>query len=287
MNLRILKPLEASDNLAKLFNAYMAKLDNVEIIFSPFYDSMSRYRKGIDNQDNDLSNKIFRTYELLVLQNSLCDFHKCLLKAIADLEEYSQEFNSDWFDYANTKRMKSIQEGWGKDNDYDEQGNIIFKQDFESLQYYTIVYELSGYIGGNYQDDDELAGEVRGEGIGTSKAVDFAGLTLLVKNKTDFSPFKIFEAIKGEMLPLHQLTESGEIIPMDLADRIENEMNQDIYNANLADLFEWVVDFGCIIREKFEILNPAKNNKKAFQEILQMFYALRDVNPQWKKGGLK
>ncbi|MCU0444502.1 MAG: hypothetical protein MUE85_06250 [Microscillaceae bacterium] len=275
--IQFLTPIAAEDKLAQLFNQYMQALTQVEIIFNPAYDAMSGFREALQKSDALLYNKVFRVYELIVLQNSLKGFHQSMLDSIALIENYLQNFAGDWIHYASIQRMESIEKYGGDDEDYDEEGEIIFKQDAESLQYYTLYHELTYHIGGNYQATLN-PGEIRGEGIGSSAAEDFGMMTEMVRHKSSFSIFKFFEQ-QNKPITGYQVDENGEMRPMDIADKLENEMNQDIRYGNLADLFEWAIDWGVQIRQAFEKISPWTDNREAFASILQMLYALQAVTP--------
>ncbi|MDJ1481312.1 hypothetical protein QNI16_12515 [Cytophagaceae bacterium YF14B1] len=276
-----LKSIKSDTPLAKLFNAFMNSLSIIDITHDPIYYSMKVHNASIDREKVDTESiydaytRFERHYQLAILSNGLRQFHSATLEVEKHLIKYFDEYTADWKAYATQERMLSIEEFGGDDKDYNEDGSIRYKEDWESIKSYTLHSNLSSYIGGNYHEEGKNC-EVRGEGLGTSRAQDYADFLLMVRNESDFSPFK-FLAKQGIDLQPYRQNESGDMEPMTLADTVEAEMNTDIRNESIADLFSEAIETGFQVRELFESLSLDQDHKEEYSQMLQFVQQIKTV----------
>ncbi|MDJ1505527.1 hypothetical protein [Xanthocytophaga agilis] len=278
-----LRRIESETRLAELFNAFMNSLSTFDIISDPVYYSMKVHVQSVDRDLSDVETiysayeRFERYYQLAILSNGLNQFHSAVLKVEKMLLQYLNEFGGNWKEFAIRNRIISIEEyGSTDDEDFNEDGSIRYQEDWESIRHYTIHTELLSCIGANYHEKKAKHKEVRGEGLGTSRATDYSDFLLMVRNETSFSPFKFF-AQQGTPLQLYKENEVGEMEPMTLADTVEAEMNTDIRNGNIADLFTEAIETGYQIRELFESLSADQDHKEEYSQMLQFVQQIKTV----------
>jgi hypothetical protein len=264
------KRIEGDDRIAKLFNKYMNLLFDFEIVFSPAYFSMSRYQSERVFEESVIKKSEEMTFKLLVLSNSLKSIRECILEAIGLTQTYLNDYNSDWKYYASSNRLESIQEYGGEDGDFAEDGTIIFKDDNESLKYYTIHKDLSRYIEHKGMEDN-------GEFIGSSHPGDFEDLSILAKNKNDLSLLSFFRQ-QGQDIPLYEKSEDGAIKELTTLDRLAKEGYEDIVNSSTVELFNLVLLDCKEISEFYQTINPESDCKEQYTELLTKLTRVLNLN---------
>ncbi|TGE03339.1 hypothetical protein [Hymenobacter fodinae] len=242
MRPNMLPKITAQDPLAGLFNAYMEGLSTLEIVFTP-RETMHECRQAFarntvrEGSHHTMAKQAQVFYELTVLGTSLHGIHRSVVGAITLLQDFFTTYGGDLHRYAVANRLASLQEygsddetDWYRDDEDDEneEWKPVLKEDEQSLVYYTLRHELTVFFTGH---------ESRGEYIGTSGPEDFAPYTRAVATQTDTSLRKMTGYPGGPELTVSQLTPEGELIPMSLADQIEDELNEDLRNQRLADTF--------------------------------------------------
>jgi hypothetical protein len=255
----ILPRINSEDQLAGLFNAYLEGLSTLEIVFTP-RETMRECRQAFERNKPKESSKhtmakqaqVF--YELTVVGNSLQGIHQSVVGAVALLQDFFTTYGGDLHRYAVANRLADLQEygseddsDWYRDDESDEQEEWkpVVKEDPQSLAYYTLHHELGAFFNGH---------ESRGEYIGTSGPEDFASYTRAVATQTDTSFRKMTSQLGGPDLTISRLTPEGELTPVSLADQIEDELNEDIRNGRVADLFNRVLTLGLGAAQLYERL---------------------------------
>lgn len=281
MRYQILDPIDASDNLATLFNAYQRKLCLLEQVVLP-RETMSEYRQLLaqttsgtlsEEHAHRLNYCVPRLYYLAVLNNSLRDLHSNVLWAIEALTDFFTRYEGDLQRYAIEERIKYLdEEGGGDDSDwepdgFDEEGEkwkVVYKDDEASLVSYTLGSKIEQYFTG---------AEFRGEKIGTSQAEDFAYFSEHVEQASDFNPFKLLREFTGAELPVYQQNETGELVPQTLGEEVEADLNEDLRNQSLVAYFRQVLH-AC---NHAAALQCFATRTEHYQELLDQLETIRDV----------
>lgn len=244
----ILDKIKAEDNLATLFNAYLDRLSYLEISVMPT-GSMNDFRRlftdapaGLSKQEKKQAKHLLafipEFYRLQILSNSLSELHGKVAGAIEVLTSFFTDYGADLTRYAIENRLKSIEEDgsddesdWYRQNEADENEpwKVVFKEDAESLEPYTLRSALDGYFTGS---------NWRGEHIGSSQSADFACYTRLVERATDFDPFKAIAAFTGQEIPVYRQNEAGEMVQQSLGELTESQLNDELKNKRVAAWFE-------------------------------------------------
>ncbi|MFW5848011.1 MAG: hypothetical protein ACOCVF_03765 [bacterium] len=246
-------------NFKELLKQYLDGLNLVLITTSPEYHLPNIY-------DDEYIMFATKYYKLLIAENSLNSLYRYTIDIYEELLKYKTEHNFDWIDYASTNRINSINEYGGEDEDYDENGEIIFSTDYKYLKNYTLIRELKFSLGE----------EFRGPSFGTSTSEDYLSTSIVVEKQTDMCPFKFFRS-QGSNINLHVLKD-GEMVHLSEADRIEREMNEDIRNKTVVQFFNKAIDKTVDIKEQILNLNDKKNNKKQINNIINQLEDLLNLN---------
>jgi hypothetical protein len=275
-----LRKIEADDNLAQLFNAYMKGLSTLEIMSEPTYETMRGVYesfRGSRREKNRMAQEARRFYELHVLGGALRGIHWNVLGAIKKLEEFFSAYGGNLTQYAIEKRMKSLEEdGGGDESDWrpcglDEQGEqqwaVTYKNDPEALAPYTLLSDLLYHFGS----------DTRGEHIGTSDVEHFWRYSICVENESMFSFRKMMEAFTSKPVEIVRVQEDGQMEPMSLADHIEDEMNQDIRNASLVTDFNLVIHCSHLLGFMARTMGD-HNDTPTYEALLKCLIAIRDVD---------
>ncbi|MBW3128854.1 hypothetical protein [Hymenobacter profundi] len=279
----ILRPIKADDPLAQLFNRYQQGLSTIEIVFTP-RETMRECREAFETDKRKPTSKhsmarqakVF--YELTVLGNALRGIHRSVVGAVALLEDFFTTYQGDLQRYAIENRLASLEkygsdedDDWQETGELDEEGNpqwqAVYKDDPASLTYYTLHHELGAFFHGH---------ETRGEYIGTSGPEDFAAYTQAVATQTDVSLRKMLGRSPGNTeLTVYQQGENGEMQPLSLADQIEDELNEDIENARLADTFTSILTLGVGAAQLYERL--PSDTAAEYRALLGLLRLMLDV----------
>ncbi|SMB92021.1 hypothetical protein SAMN00120144_2512 [Hymenobacter roseosalivarius DSM 11622] len=285
MNKRVLLPIQANDPLAKLFNAYMQGLRTSELMYLP-RETMRECQEAFTREaagevlDISIVDQARRYFELTVVSNSLSDMHCNIGDAIALLEGFFADYGGDVNAFAIQNRMNKVKEYGGDDSDWyldteaeeENQWKIRYTDDPEALKGYTLHDELSGCFNGY--------GEIRGEYIGTSGPEDFASHTVLVRGQTEFSLRKmlsLYDPGYAEEAVLYQQAD-GSYTALPLADQIEHELNEDINNDHLANLFEAVLHSKVEVRQYYDSMPQDVSN---YQILLQKLKMIQNVKVKY------
>jgi hypothetical protein len=258
MRHQTLELIEAQDPLAKLFNQYMNKLSTMDMTSYPM-DSM---RELFNEKPEDKYYQYRREtlYEITCMGNALHAIHRLVNIGLKDLSEYETDFNFDWKHYATVKRSECIQEYGGDDCDYNEDGSIKFKEDNKSLKGHTMKSSLNGLFQTKNND-------MRGERIGSSHPFDFMRFTTVVRTNTQYSLFKAFQAVNGKELNVFREGPDGEMRVLNMAERVESEMNEDIKNGLIADTFEAVLLDGEKAAKVFNSIKQFQNEEVKYRQL--------------------
>jgi hypothetical protein len=279
-----LEKISATDQLATLFNAYLDGLTLMATVLLPRH-TMHECRQafGPDKSDKDVS-KSMRSqarmyYELTVLNHSLHGIHQNVVKAVQLLEHFFATYNGDLQHYAVDNRVASIRKYGSEDNsdwyrddesNENEERKVVYKTDAASLTYYTLDHELGAFFHGH---------ETVGEYIGTSAPDDFAPYTHVVAGQSDNSLLKLNDFFGGAGVDFmyYPPDADGNRTPVPLADQIEDEINQDIRNARLVEVFNGVLTLGTGAAQLYERL-PA-DSVDEYRTLLGVLTCMLEVTP--------
>ncbi len=271
---RVLERIESDTKLAQLFNAYMSENFTIQMMFDPFRYSMAEYNRERVFEEKQIQFAEEIAFQYHILTNSLHSIHNNVLEAVKAINKYQNEFGSDWKYFASTKRIEDINEYGGMDSDFNEKGEVIFRDDNESLKYSTIHHELGLRI--EYEETDS-----RGEFIGTSDPSDFERFSNIIKNSNDFDPLSFFRE-QGKEIPVYTQGEDGEMKPLSTIDRIEMEMNEDIINGRIVELFNLVLLDCQGVSKYFQSINPFSDSKEQYAELLNRLETILNLNYKLK-----
>ena len=277
-----LRRIDAEDQLAQLFNAYMKGLSTLEIMSEPTYETMRGVHeafRGSRRQKNEMAQQARRFYELHVLGGALRGIYHNLLGALETLEKFFDEYGGNLTHYAAAQRMESLDEhGGGEDDDWredgvDEQGRstwaVVYKDDPEALAPYTLRSRLAYYFGS----------DTRGEHLGTSDVEHFWRYTLCVENESAFSFRKMMEMMTGQEAAIVQVQPDGTHTPMTLGDHLEDELNQDIRNGELVQVFQHAIRCQNATGWFFNGHTDDTTGPEVWRAMLRVLQGLRDLDP--------
>lgn len=275
MHHAVLQYIEAKDPLARLFNSYQQSLSLLEHMVMP-RDGMRAYQRARDENQLDPDRpdtmlkqaKLF--YELATLSLSLNGIHRCVVGAISLLETFFTTYQGDLYRYAVANRIASIEQygseddsDWYREDETNEQEwKIAYKDDSQSLTYYTLHHELGAFFHGY---------ESKGEYIGSSGPKDFAVYTQVVVNQSEASLRRVTD---DSDFVVGQLSPEGHLKPLSLADQIENELNYDLRNARMVESFVQVLNLGLQAAKYYERLSSdAVSDYRTLLNTLQAMLA--------------
>ncbi|WP_210116279.1 hypothetical protein [Hymenobacter fodinae] len=275
--------IEAEDNLAKLFNAYMGKLHTIETVVTPMY-SMGEYislmKQATQPEQTTEFEQTFnycmpRFYHMVILGEALRGIHNDVTSALGCLIQLLDTCEGDLKRYAIEKRMASLEEfGGGEDDDWAEDGldeageqkwRVVFKEDEKTLDEYHFKNDLREYFSG---------ASWRGEHIGSSNAEDFATFSMHVLEATKFDVFKGMREATGHELPTYRPDENGNMVKQTLADEIEAEINEDIRNRSIVAYFNQVLN-AC---NHAAALEAFATTAEHYEELRQLLQRILDVD---------
>lgn len=273
----ILKRIQSDTSLAKVYNMYMSKLFQYDHLNHPATEmSMKDYNGDMFPYDYKL-NKSRAFFELKILDTSLNRLYDSVIEAISLIENYFTEYNSDCRYFATSERIKSLNEyGGGDISDWDDNNQVIYKDDEESIKDYTFVRELGRFIAIRNSEG------YRGEIIGASNPEDFIRFSTIIINESLLSPSRLMSEFFNKEFTLHipEYDANGNVVNMiaeGLADRVEREINVDIVNESIVSEFNFTLKLGQRISERYSQLDNTKDNKSELNAILLLLKELRDL----------
>lgn len=250
-------PIEQTDILAGILNNYMDALYSPDIMSRPVGAMSDYFSSQTENVEFRLSCARM-SHQLIKLCDSLHSLYNHTNQAKDLVKQYINEYNCDYMKYAQANRVNMINK-YGPDDDGPD-----LTDDWQYLKGYSFVSDLRQHFEHEDRPNDEL--------IGSSSKKDFEPFSILVKNATSLSPFKALQESSGKEIQLHKFNESGERVPMSTADRIEQEINEDINNERVVHLFETFLDHGQQMAEFVQGIEDQKDNKVEAQRLLGMLY---------------
>lgn len=280
-----IKPEEGQtlDNLAQLFNAYMGRLSMLESSAFPrqsmrefarlwTINPVPKLKKHEREESKHLASFIPRFYHLQILSNSLCQLHRNVNGAIEKLTAFFGTYEGDLKRYAIENRLRCIEEygsdedsDWYRENEADENEpwKVVYKEDEPALADYTLASDLVQFF---------AEADWRGEHIGTSGVEDFAVFTKMVARNASFNPFKAIAAFTGTELPIYRENEQGEMVPQSLAERAENEMNDELRDVRVACYFDQILRR----LERAATCHKAARTAEDYSTLLGQLESIRD-----------
>lgn len=210
--------IEDSSRLANLFNQVLHKLDVIRMVSAP-----STFEK---KEEDECGINLF--YESCLWEMYLHGVIDKLNRWNSILNEYESEFNSKWKYYASSKRIESIKEYGGVDEDYDNEGNIrTMNLSDKELECYTVIRDL-------VQDDwRDIVQETR--------PVHLSGLCSALQTQAKVSITDIFKNAVGQEIPMYKEDENGNMIKMNFVDLALSKASDEFQ----ADSFSSIVLFVC------------------------------------------
>ncbi|MBO2012572.1 hypothetical protein [Hymenobacter negativus] len=273
--------LEGTTPLARLFNAYLEELQTHAVAIDPGLVTMHELHMGLFKSANGPVGQMTSLAEeylsLSILQGSLKAIHKQVLGAVETLEQFFSQYAGNLTHYAVANRLASIErDGSNDDSDFvglpdTQEGQVwavAYKDDSESLAPYSLKADLRQFFGEE---------GTRGEFLGRSDAADFYPWTEAVAQASEFSTRNLF-AHTGVEVPFSRLDADGNQQTLQLADHIEDEINQDIRNGTLVEHFNHALNLLSEAARRFHAMAESAEDSTPYRGILALLKEVRDLD---------
>lgn len=242
----LLHKIDDDSNLACCFNEVLRKLDVVRMITSP--STFERMSEDVDQHCIDLF------YESCLWEMYLHGVISKLHGWQAAIDKYLKEFEGSWKYYASYKRIESIKEYGGEDEDYDDNGNIrIVNLSDKDLEHYTIIGDL---IQNDWRDI-----------VQETKPEHLDGLLAALQTQGEISITDIVTKITGQGFSVYREDEKGGMVEMSFADKVLLRIS----NKSSAEELAIVILFACTsiqsIIEELKSLDKFKDNNGRLMSI--------------------
>jgi hypothetical protein len=251
------KEIKHGSNLAKLFNmafesAETARMFSCPDLINEFDNDQERYR---------VVSNFYDLCQFDVYANSVIEK---LLEWKELVNEYNTEFKGSWKYYASSKRIDSIKEWGGDDDDYNPDGSIKTNIPDKRLYYYGIIPYLISL------DTRDIFMDY------TIKHLETPIVAILLHGRN--SILDIFSKM-GTPMPTYR-HENGELIKNDWTDELFEKANRNVSSDLLVDgLFSAVVAVRNLIDDVLK-LKKTKDNKEFFLALPQRIDDILDLKIQ-------
>lgn len=246
--------IEDKSNLANLFNRVLHELGTVRMMSSP--STFEIEKKG--------ENCAYLFYETCLWEMYL---HRVVEKMNSwknILDEYESEFGSSWQYYASAKRLESIKEYGGEDEDYDSEGNIrTVNLSDEDLKYYTVIGDL-------VQDDwRDIVQETKPEHLD--------GLCSALRTNSRISVTDIFKQAFGAEIPTYKEDGDGNMVPMTFADKVLSKTYGELRADGFSEFLLGICQYIQLLIKKIREMDKFKDNKDELSSINQSVKCLLEL----------
>lgn len=247
--------IEDSSNLANLFNKALHELNTVRMMSAPTTFEVEIKGEGC----------AMLFYESCLWEMYLHRVIDKLNRWKVTLNEYESEFGSSWRYYASSKRLESIKEYGGEEEDYDSEGNIrTINLSNEDLKCHTVIRDL-------VQDDwRDIVQETKPEHL--------SGLCSALRTKARLSIADVFKQALGAEIQTYKEDSNGNIIPMTFADKALSKVSDESRADNLSATILFICRSIQLIIEKIMALDKFKDNKEELGSISKDVSCLLDLN---------
>ena len=232
-----------NSRIAKAFNDIFDKLDAIRICSAP---SIFEQAKNGEQVSVFFETCLWETYLHSVVSK--------LNRWGEDLDEYFNEFEGSWKYYAASRRIESLQEGFGDDKDYNEDGSI--KKDNltdEDLTPYSIIGDLV------FDDWRDIVQDTTREQL--------YGLCGALQLKFKVSLTDVIKSHFGTEIQLYKQDENGNMVPMSFADKVLSKVQGEVDAEGYSAIVIVVCDCMQEILSQLKSFNRAQDNKDALQSI--------------------
>lgn len=214
--------------LAIFLNKVISKLDTVKILFAP-----RTFKDANDTNKENGKSDADRFYQSclweLWFHNVISRFHEW----DDMLNEYFSEYEGKWKFYACSKRLESIKEYGGDENDYNEDGSIrTLNLTEDDLKFYTVLGKM-------VQDDCR-------DIVQETTYYDLQYMVSCLKAQASFSISDAFKECFGKEITTYKQDEDGNMVPINFADKALNKAEK----QDEADIMDSYIYLICTFIEK-------------------------------------
>lgn len=239
------KKIEDDSNIAAMFNKAMKKTLPLRISCAP---------KSFQEMREHQEHVVVHFYEMCLCEMWMHRVVEMLREWDRLIEEYFNEFSGSWKFYALTKRIDSIKECGGEDDDYTEDGAIknVFPDD--KLIPYSIIKKL---IPDDFKDivfDSNINDLMVIPGI------------ITVASQIHFEDF--IKETYGKELNIYKQGDDGEMIPMSKMEKSLDKIGREAEGEDLALLIKGIIStlYTTILLVKTG-LSATEDNKYQIQRL--------------------
>lgn len=245
--------IKDNSRMAKAFNIIFDKLDAVRICSAP--SIFEQVKNG---------EQVAMFFETCLWERYLHSVVSKLNRWGEDLDEYFNEFEGCWKYYAASRRIESLQEGFGDDKDYNEDGSI--KKDNltdEDLMPYSIIGDLV------FDDWRDI--------VQNTTLEQLYGLCGALQLKAKVSLTDVIKAHFGTEIQSYNQDENGNMVPMSFADKALSKVQGEVDAEGYSAIVILVCDCVQEILSQLKSLDKAQDNKDALQSIRRDIGLLLDL----------
>ncbi|MDR1556815.1 MAG: hypothetical protein LBS88_07290 [Tannerellaceae bacterium] len=249
----LLSRIDDKSKLATLFNEILHRLNSTRILSAP--TSFSGIERRKLSEEAFYNTCLWEVY-LHGVVNRLNDWSDTI-------DEYINEFNSDWRYYAHFRRMDYIKRFGGKESDYNADGSIKTDVNDEELSSYSIICDLT------LDDWRDIVQE--------TQPTDLVGLGTALQVNAKMSITDIFASM-GHNVPAYRRDENGNMVEMSWAERELNKISDASSSDNLYFYLICVCGSIQALLNDFRIAGKKNDNKELFIRLHNDVRAVLDLN---------
>lgn len=253
----LLTQIKDDSKLANVFNNILASLNTIRIFSAPkTFDAMndSEGRYGID---------LF--YESCLWEMYLHNVVSRLKKWEEILNEYFVEFDGNWKYYASSKRIESLNEYGGEDEDYNDDGSIkIMNVPNQMLEHYTVIRDLVR------EDWIDIVQETTAENL--------KHLCVCLQTNASLSIPDIFKQSMNVDIPTYKQDVSGNMVQMGFADKVLMKLFNQDRSEGLSAIIIVVCNCVQFLIKEIRNLDKFEDNKMELLSIHKDIRCLFDLD---------
>lgn len=242
----LLSRIDDDSLLANFFNKVLGNLDMARIISAP------RTFRHKDDENSRYCIDLF--YDTCLWEMYLHQFIYKLNGWIKTLDEYLTEFGGSWKYYASSKRIESVNEYGGDDDDYNEDGSVkVMDIPNDRLEPYSVIRELV------CDDWTDIVQETIPK--------DLERLYGCLQAEANLSIADFFKDKMGVDIPMYQKDDNGNMVKMGFADKVLHKAAE----QNNSEVMGSYVLLACYcmhdLISAIKSLNPFEDNVEALTSV--------------------
>ena len=272
------KTIESDDKLAEFINKMLGKVNVLYHCTSPNNFSLSEFKETLNIPTDENIDRIninsLSFYHFCVIEKNLLNLHRNIIESIECIDEYFDKFQGSWKYFSTQRRIEMIEEFGGDEEDFNNEGGVIYIETEDVLKDYNFLNTLNYYIL-NKSKDNEMNEYSCKNSIGENTINDYSFLITGLENSGNNFITDFFRE-KGIDLPVYTF-QDNEFKKLSFADEIELNIKTLIRTDEIIEIFKMIINKTHEISDLYSSLKFNDDNTKDLKKLRKILSDLLEL----------